>query len=37
MKVINFKKHLPSPKLCRGDGPIYPYREYAAKYLPARD
>jgi 3-ketosteroid 9alpha-monooxygenase subunit A len=33
MKVINFKKHLPTPKLCRGDGPIYQYREYASKYL----
>lgn len=33
MKVINFKKHLPAPKLCRSDGPIYQYREYARRYL----
>jgi len=33
MKVINFKKHLPLPKLCRGDGPIYQYRNYASQYL----
>ena len=33
LKVLDFKKHLPQPKLCRGDGPIYQYREYAAKYL----
>ena len=34
LKVINFKKHLVKPKLCRGDGPIYQYREYAARFLP---
>jgi 3-ketosteroid 9alpha-monooxygenase subunit A len=34
MKVINFKKHLPTPRLCRADGPIYQYRDYAAKYYP---
>jgi 3-ketosteroid 9alpha-monooxygenase subunit A len=35
MKVINFKKHLPTPRLCRADGPIYQYRAYAAQYYPA--
>ncbi len=33
LKVINFKKHLPTPRLSRNDGPIYQYREYAAKFL----
>lgn len=33
MRVINFKKHLATPKLCRGDGPIYQYRDYASRYL----
>jgi phenylpropionate dioxygenase-like ring-hydroxylating dioxygenase large terminal subunit len=33
LKVLDYKKHLPTPRLCRGDGPIYQYREYAAKYL----
>ncbi|MFD2272748.1 Rieske 2Fe-2S domain-containing protein [Undibacterium arcticum] len=31
-KVLNYKKHLPQPKLCGGDGPIYQYREYANQY-----
>lgn len=31
-KVLNFKKHLPKPRLCGGDGPIYQYREYARQY-----
>jgi len=31
-KVLDFKKHLLQPRLCRGDGPIYQYREYARQY-----
>ena len=32
-KVLNYKKHLPQPRLCGGDGPIYQYREYARQYF----
>ena len=31
-KVLDFKKHLPKPKLCAGDGPIGKFREYAESY-----
>lgn len=31
-KVLNYKRHLPTPRLCRGDGPIYQFREYASQY-----
>ena len=32
LNVLNFKKHLPQPKLCAGDGPIMRFREYAQQY-----
>ena len=32
LKVLDFKKHLPKPKLCAGDGPITKFREYAERY-----
>jgi phenylpropionate dioxygenase-like ring-hydroxylating dioxygenase large terminal subunit len=31
-KVLDFKKHLPKPRLCAGDGPIMKFREYAESY-----
>ncbi|GAB3627025.1 3-ketosteroid-9-alpha-hydroxylase [Pandoraea terrae] len=31
-KVLDYKKHLPKPRLCGGDGPIYQYRAYASRY-----
>lgn len=34
LNVLNYKKHLPAPKLCVGDGPIYQYRRYAQKFYP---
>jgi len=33
--VLNFKKHLPNPIICAGDGPIIKYREYAAEFFAA--
>jgi len=32
MKVLNFKKHLASPRLCAGDGPIMKFRNYSKAY-----
>ncbi len=32
LNVLNFKKHLPKPLLCGGDGPIMKFREYARRY-----
>lgn len=32
-KVLDYKKHLAQPRLCRGDGPIHRYREYANQYF----
>lgn len=29
MAILNYKKHLPQPRLCDGDGPILRFREYA--------
>ncbi|HET8613634.1 MAG TPA: hypothetical protein VFL92_12795 [Sphingomonas sp.] len=31
-RVLDYKRHLPSPRLCAGDGPIMKYRRYAEKY-----
>lgn len=31
-KVLNFKKHLPRPNLCAGDGPILKFRAYQKEY-----
>jgi 3-ketosteroid 9alpha-monooxygenase subunit A len=36
LNVLNFKKHLPRPKLCRHDGPIDRYRRYAEAYYAAK-
>lgn len=32
LEVLNFKKHLPQPRLCAGDGPIHQFRKYAAEF-----
>ncbi|WP_336951273.1 Rieske 2Fe-2S domain-containing protein [Sphingobium aromaticivastans] len=32
MRVLNYKKHLTSPRLCAGDGPIMKFRRYAENY-----
>ncbi len=32
LQVLNFKKHLPQPRLCAGDGPIHQFRKYAAEF-----
>ena len=33
LAVLNFKRHLPKPRLCAGDGPIHQYRKYAAEFF----
>lgn len=32
LKVLDYKKHLPNPRLCAGDGPIMKFRNYAAQF-----
>jgi 3-ketosteroid 9alpha-monooxygenase subunit A len=32
LRVLNFKKHLPQPRLCAGDGPIHQFRKYAGEF-----
>jgi 3-ketosteroid 9alpha-monooxygenase subunit A len=32
-KVLDYKKHLPTPLICAGDGPINKYREYAREFF----
>jgi 3-ketosteroid 9alpha-monooxygenase subunit A len=32
MEVLNFKKHLPRPNLCAGDGPIFKWRQYQDEF-----
>lgn len=32
LKVLDYKKHLPQPRLCAGDGPIMKFRNYAAQF-----
>lgn len=32
MQILNFKKHLPQPRLCAGDGPIMKFRRYAEAF-----
>jgi 3-ketosteroid 9alpha-monooxygenase subunit A len=34
-QVLHFKKHLKTPLICAGDGPIMKYREYAKEFFPA--
>lgn len=31
--VLNYKKYVPAPVLCRGDGPIMRFREYASPFF----
>lgn len=32
LRVLDFKKHLPQPRLCAGDGPIHQFRKYANEF-----
>lgn len=35
LRVLDFKKHLPQPRLCAGDGPIHQFRKYAKEFYVA--
>jgi nitrite reductase/ring-hydroxylating ferredoxin subunit len=37
LKVLNYKKHLPRPLLCSGDGPVMKWRKYSAELYASSD